>query len=94
MDDFSALANPEERLGARDFPGPVLYSLDCPARSFFRHGYEDGHQHGRLHGLIEGRAAGRQKGVELWEEVGYYRGFATLWKMVSDGPDTSVPVDS
>jgi hypothetical protein len=46
--------------------------------SFFKHGYIDGYAHGRTHGLIEGRAAGKEKGIELWEEVGYYQGFATL----------------
>ncbi|KAF8310956.1 hypothetical protein DL93DRAFT_2061512 [Clavulina sp. PMI_390] len=50
--------------------------------SFFQHGYADGYAHGRIHGLIEGRAAGKEKGLELWEEVGYYRGFALFWKSV------------
>lgn len=49
-----------------------------PASSFFQHGYADGYAHGRIHGLIEGRAAGKEKGFELWEEVGYYSGFALL----------------
>lgn len=43
-------------------------------------GYKEGVQHGRVHGLIEGRALGLEKGFEMWEEVGFYLGFATVWK--------------
>lgn len=39
--------------------------------------------HGRTHGLIEGRALGREKGYELWEEIGFYEGFAKFWEAVS-----------
>jgi hypothetical protein len=35
-----------------------------------------------LHGLIEGRALGKAKGFEMWEEVGFYLGFATTWKVL------------
>ena len=51
---------------------------------FFQHGYKDGYTHGRIHGLIEGRAAGKDKGMELWEEVGYYKGFAALLRAAYD----------
>ena len=37
-------------------------------------------EHGRVHGLIEGRALGKEKGFEMWEEVGFYLGFATTWR--------------
>ena len=32
--------------------------------------------------MIEGRALGRQKGFEIWEELGFYEGFAICWKSV------------
>ncbi|KAF8531454.1 hypothetical protein JB92DRAFT_2803441 [Gautieria morchelliformis] len=51
-------------------------------QTFFDAGYEDGHAHGRIHGQIEGRALGREKGFELWEEIGFYEGFAKLWQAV------------
>ncbi|KAJ8701818.1 peroxisomal copper amine oxidase, variant 2 [Pleurotus ostreatus] len=49
---------------------------------FYDDGYKDGFDHGRIHGLIEGRALGREKGFEMWEELGFYEGFAVLWKMI------------
>ncbi|KAG8887053.1 hypothetical protein FRB98_000632 [Tulasnella sp. 332] len=48
-------------------------------------GYTDGYDHGRIHGLIEGRAVGREKGYEIWEEVGFYQGFALFWNAVLSG---------
>ena len=60
------------------------YSFSLRGFSFFQNGYDDGHAHGRIHGLIEGRAVGRDKGLELWEEVGYYRGFVSFWNAVYD----------
>ncbi|KAG9080306.1 hypothetical protein FRC06_006807 [Ceratobasidium sp. 370] len=47
--------------------------------SLYTTGHQDGFAHGRIHGLIEGRALGREKGFEMWEELGFYEGFATLW---------------
>ncbi|KAG8763539.1 hypothetical protein FRC12_008516 [Ceratobasidium sp. 428] len=47
--------------------------------SLYKVGHADGFEHGRIHGLIEGRALGREKGFEMWEELGFYEGFATLW---------------
>jgi len=35
-----------------------------------------------VHGLIEGRALGREKGFEMWEELGFYEGFARTWQAV------------
>ncbi|GJJ13436.1 hypothetical protein Clacol_007690 [Clathrus columnatus] len=49
-------------------------------QDFFDAGYKDGYAHGRLHGLIEGRALGREKGFEIWEEIGFYEGFALTWR--------------
>ncbi|KAG8833675.1 cleavage polyadenylation factor subunit fip1 [Serendipita sp. 399] len=49
---------------------------------FYEVGYRDGWEHGRLHGLIEGRALGKEKGFEIWEELGFYLGFASTWKMI------------
>lgn len=49
---------------------------------FYAQGVAEGTPHGELHGLFEGRALGREKGWELWEEVGYYEGMATLWRAV------------
>ena len=48
--------------------------------SFYDSGYHDGFAHGRIHGLIEGRALGREKGFEMWEEIGFYEGFALTWR--------------
>jgi len=50
--------------------------------SFYDSGYEDGFTHGHIHGLIEGRALGREKGFEMWEEIGFYEGFALTWKAI------------
>ncbi|KIM19838.1 hypothetical protein M408DRAFT_174435 [Serendipita vermifera MAFF 305830] len=49
-------------------------------QQFYDVGYKEGTEHGRVHGLIEGRALGKEKGFEMWEEVGFYLGFATTWK--------------
>ena len=43
----------------------------------------EGKQHGAIHGRIEGRELGRQKGFELWEELGFYEGFASFWRALS-----------
>ena len=50
--------------------------------SFYDSGYQDGFAHGRIHGLIEGRALGREKGFEIWEEIGFYEGFALTWMAI------------
>jgi hypothetical protein len=46
--------------------------------SFYDSGYHDGFAHGR----IQGRALGREKGFELWEEIGFYEGFALTWRAI------------
>ncbi|WVO15393.1 hypothetical protein L204_103051 [Cryptococcus depauperatus] len=47
--------------------------------TFYSKGYDSGFAHGRLHGLFEGRELGKEKSWELWEEVGYYEGWARMW---------------
>ncbi|KDR85901.1 hypothetical protein GALMADRAFT_52033 [Galerina marginata CBS 339.88] len=49
---------------------------------FYDSGYQDGFAHGRIHGLIEGRALGCEKGFEMWEELGFYEGFALTWRAI------------
>ncbi|KAI0084511.1 hypothetical protein BDY19DRAFT_987455 [Irpex rosettiformis] len=61
-----------------------LESLVHVEQSFYDEGYKDGFDHGRIHGLIEGRALGREKGFEMWEELGFYEGFALLWKGIQE----------
>ncbi|KAJ3770297.1 hypothetical protein FB446DRAFT_744758 [Lentinula raphanica] len=62
-----------------DFDLESLVNLE---QSFYDSGYSDGFAHGRIHGLIEGRALGREKGFEMWEELGFYEGFALMWQAV------------
>ncbi|KAF4573521.1 LTO1 complex adapter protein [Pleurotus pulmonarius] len=64
---------------ANDFDLESLVHLE---QTFYDDGYKDGFDHGRIHGLIEGRALGREKGFEMWEELGFYEGFAMMWKMI------------
>lgn len=45
---------------------------------FYDEGYAAGHAHGKLHGLFEGRQLGLEKAWEIWEEVGFYEGFASV----------------
>jgi hypothetical protein len=54
------------------------------SRSFYDEGYAEGHEHGRKHGFAEGRAMGQKVGYELWEEIGFYEGFARMWKRVAE----------
>ncbi|KAF8504291.1 hypothetical protein BU17DRAFT_58193 [Hysterangium stoloniferum] len=67
------------------YPSPLfdLEELVHLEQAFYDAGYAEGHAHGRIHGLIEGRALGREKGYELWEEIGFYEGFASLWAVAS-----------
>ncbi|KAI0738242.1 hypothetical protein C8Q80DRAFT_266587 [Daedaleopsis nitida] len=60
-------------------------------QTFYEDGYKDGYAHGRIHGLIEGRALGREKGFEMWEELGFYEGFARMWKAILDAQGASAP---
>ncbi|KII94246.1 hypothetical protein PLICRDRAFT_101991 [Plicaturopsis crispa FD-325 SS-3] len=64
---------------ADDFDLESLVHLE---QTFYDTGHDDGFAHGRIHGLIEGRALGREKGFEMWEELGFYEGFALAWKAI------------
>ncbi|KAI9569459.1 hypothetical protein HD554DRAFT_2091299 [Boletus coccyginus] len=64
---------------ADDFDLEELLHLE---QTFYDAGYKDGFAHGRIHGLIEGRALGHEKGFEIWEEIGFYEGFALTWKAI------------
>ncbi|KIY49272.1 DUF1715-domain-containing protein, partial [Fistulina hepatica ATCC 64428] len=62
-----------------------IYDVDALVnleQNFYDEGYQDGYAHGRIHGLIEGRALGREKGFEMWEEIGFYEGFALQWQSI------------
>jgi len=59
-----------------------LNTIQLTRKSFYEDGYKDGFVHGRIHGLIEGRALGREKGYEMFEELGFYEGFALTWKKI------------
>ncbi|KAI4528890.1 DUF1715-domain-containing protein, partial [Schizophyllum commune Loenen D] len=59
-----------------------LEALVHVEQDFYDSGFKDGFDHGRIHGLIEGRALGREKGFEMWEELGFYEGFALMWQAV------------
>ncbi|KAI0338762.1 DUF1715-domain-containing protein [Trametopsis cervina] len=70
-----------------------LESLVHVEQSFYDEGYKDGYEHGKIHGLIEGRDLGREKGFEMWEELGFYEGFALTWKSIhasQDGKDDRI----
>ncbi|TFL06325.1 hypothetical protein BDV98DRAFT_600384 [Pterulicium gracile] len=57
-------------------------SLVNVEQTFYDTAYQEAYEHGRVHGAIEGRAMGREKGYEIWEELGFYEGFAQTWKAV------------
>lgn len=59
-----------------------LDSLVDLEQSFYDKAYEEAYAHGRIHAGIEGRAMGREKGFEIWEELGFYQGFATIWRAI------------
>jgi len=54
-------------------------SLNYLEESLYHEGLAEGISHGQVHGLIEGRELGAQKGWEIWEELGYYDGWAEFW---------------
>lgn len=76
--DLESLVHLEQRCFTR-YPTGALISSSF---SFYDAGHEDGFAHGRIHGLIEGRALGREKGFEMWEELGFYQGFARMWQAI------------
>lgn len=46
----------------------------------YQEGFEQGRAHGERFGVFEGRAMGREKGVEIWDELGYYLGMCQIWR--------------
>ncbi|WRT69015.1 uncharacterized protein IL334_005997 [Kwoniella shivajii] len=63
----------------------VLEEITNMESKFYKEGYESGYAHGKLHGLFEGRELGREKAWELWEEVGYYQGWANVYVSLLNG---------
>ncbi|OCF41924.1 hypothetical protein I317_04226 [Kwoniella heveanensis CBS 569] len=57
----------------------VLEDITHMESTFYQEGYQSGFEHGKLHGIFEGRELGNEKSWELWEEIGYYEGWASLW---------------
>lgn len=55
----------------------------------YQDGYQQGFDHGALHGTFEGRELGREKGFELWEEVGFYKGMAEVWRLALEQADAA-----
>ena len=79
--DLESLVNLEQTFVLFPFFHAMLKNLKYFfLYSFYDSGYKDGFAHGRIHGLIEGRALGREKGFEMWEELGFYEGFALIWE--------------
>ncbi|KAL5501128.1 hypothetical protein ACEPAH_9515 [Sanghuangporus vaninii] len=83
--DIEALVDLEQQYAClavsrthHDYLGSIL------TLRFYDSGYLDGVEHGKIHGSIEGRQLGREKGFEMWEELGFYEGFAKLWKTLSE----------
>jgi len=83
--DIESLVHLEQSYAAT---GGNFLSL-TPRSRFYDKGYEDGFAHGQIHGLIEGRALGREKGYEMFEELGFYEGFALSWKKIYESTGRS-----
>ncbi|WVR09095.1 hypothetical protein IAU60_006157 [Kwoniella sp. DSM 27419] len=84
---MTAQAGPAGREDPLDFDmdGDVLEDITNMESTFYTQGYSSGYAHGALHGLFEGRQLGKEKAWELWEEVGYYEGWAEMWIGVLGG---------
>ncbi len=65
-------------------------SINNVEETAYQDGYQQGFDHGALHGNFEGRELGREKGFELWEEVGFYRGMAEVWKECMEQAEAAV----
>ena len=83
--DLESLVHLEQSYAVAGWSRPFL----TPDPRFYDGGYEDGFAHGRIHGLIEGRALGREKGYEMFEELGFYEGFASTWKNIYESTGRS-----
>ncbi|WVF65579.1 hypothetical protein IAT40_000309 [Kwoniella sp. CBS 6097] len=62
-----------------DVDDDVLEDITNMESTFYQEGYRSGFDHGKLHGIFEGRELGNEKSWELWEEIGYYEGWASIW---------------
>ncbi|KAK6904329.1 hypothetical protein L486_08082 [Kwoniella mangroviensis CBS 10435] len=65
--------------------GDVLDEITNMESTFYQQGYQAGYDHGKLHGLFEGRELGKEKAWELWEEIGYYEGWAGTYVDLLEG---------
>lgn len=75
-----------------DSHDPVDFDIDSAnnvEEIAYQEGYQQGFDHGALHGTFEGRELGREKGFELWEEVGFYRGMAEVWRRCLEQADAA-----
>ena len=59
-----------------------LFRLLKPHLRFQDHGYKEGYSLGERSGFEQGRQTGHVKGREVGGEIGFYAGFATMWKAV------------
>ncbi|SPO32684.1 uncharacterized protein UTRI_05817_B [Ustilago trichophora] len=71
---------------------PIDFDIDAinnVEETAYQEGYQQGFDHGALHGTFEGRELGCEKGFELWEEVGFYRGMAEVWRECLEQADAA-----
>ncbi|SJX65440.1 uncharacterized protein SRS1_15710 [Sporisorium reilianum f. sp. reilianum] len=75
-----------------DSVDPIDFDIDAVnnvEETAYQEGYQQGFDHGALHGTFEGRELGRDKGFELWDEVGFYRGMAEVWRECLEQADAA-----
>lgn len=73
-----------------DFDLEDLVNLE---QKFYDAGFAEGFEHGKMEGHNEGLTYGLEKGYDMWEEIGFYEGFATLWKSIhskGESPDSRI----
>ena len=78
--DLDDLVNIEQRYACllyRPYRTRIYVVFSFSLR-FYDEGYAEGFEHGRKHGHAEGHAMGQKVGYELWEEIGFYEGFASM----------------
>lgn len=76
----------QESIDLIDFDIDAINNVEETA---YQEGYQQGFDHGALHGTFEGRELGRVKGFELWDEVGFYRGMAEVWRECLEQADAA-----
>lgn len=57
----------------------LMRQIELTSRAY-QEGFEQGRAHGERFGVFEGRAIGREKGIEIWDELGYYLGMCQIWR--------------